>query len=121
MSQEEENAGETKNQKLDKEKSVVIDPPDLEDTEEANRPKLDKGKGVMIGPPDLEAYSAAPFLGPLTSNPLNISAGVNKRGSGWWDDVSSNPRHASLQILPSQTSISESYSDERRVASSGSA
>lgn len=73
------------------------------------RPKLDKGKAVMRGPPsEAEDEQQDAFLGPLNSNPPVHSAALNKRGSGWWADLPApNPRHASLQLLPSQQTAAD--------------
>lgn len=103
---------------------------DNDDDEETDdtitRLKIDKGKAVMRGPPPEDEEQCDYFLGPLNSNPPVLSATLNKRGSGWWSDLPlTNPRHASLQLLPSQQTANihrqslpvEAY----RVASSGSA
>lgn len=99
------------------------------------RPKMDKGKAVMRGPPSEEEDEQQDyFLGPLNSNPLVRSAALNNRGSGWWPDLPApNPRHASLQLLPSQQTAAANNNNNNnmhrqslpfvayRVASSGSA
>lgn len=92
----------------------------------ATQPKIDKGKGIMTEPlPEDEQPDY--FLGPLNSNPPRHSAALDKRGSGWWLDLpSSNPRHTSLQLLPSQQTATTLHrkslpSSAFRVVSSGSA
>lgn len=91
----------------------------------------------MIGPPPEEEEEEEEqqqqqqeeedfFLGPLNSNPPVHSATLNKRGSGWWSDLlPNNPRHASLQFLPSQQTTARLRQslpvDAYRVVSSGRA
>lgn len=100
---------------------------DKETDDTITRPKIDKGKAVMRGPPPEDQEEQRDyFLGPLNSNPPVLSATLNKRGSGWWSDLPlTNPRHASLQLLPSpQTANIHRHSlpvEAYRVASSGSA
>lgn len=112
-----------------------------DDDDTDTRPKVDKGKAVMTGPwPDDDEGPRDYFLGPLNSNPppAILSATLHdKRGSGWWSSDflpplnssssnSNNPRHASLQFLPSRQAARNMHRqslpvEALRVASRGSA
>lgn len=116
--------------------------PKKDENDTDTRPKVDKGKAVMTGPwPDDDEGPRDYFLGPLNSNPpVVLSATLHdKRGSGWWSSDflpplnssssssnGNNPRHASLQFLPSRQAAHNMHRqslpvEALRVASRGSA